>query len=170
MCRLFDLHQLITRTSRSYSYCALPFQMTLRRQRPYLQTIARNLSSVGGSDFGSVSRRDRLYWSSRASVVVSALRIVPLFIGRCSKSSPAAPAGILDWQVCRLADNDPFPCRALSLFRLSTLTCLTMSALVLLNLFHSIMFPTIHHHVQEHLQLRRRRGFPARLRARRASR
>jgi len=39
---------------------------------------------------------------------------------------------ILDWQVYRLADNDPFPCRALSLFRLSTLTCLTMSALVLL--------------------------------------
>ena len=30
--------------------------------------------------------------------------------------------------------------------------------------------PTIHHHVQEHLQLRRRHGFPARLRARRASR
>ena len=64
--------------------------MTLRRQRPYLQTIARNLSSVGGSDFGSVSRRDRRYWSSRARVVVSVLRIVPLFIGRCSKSSPAA--------------------------------------------------------------------------------
>ena len=30
--------------------------------------------------------------------------------------------------------------------------------------------PTIHYHVQEHLQLRRRHGFPARLRARRASR
>jgi fucose permease len=51
---------------------------------------------------------------------------------------------ILDWQVYRLADNDPFPCRSVSLFRLSTLTYLTMSALVLLNLFHSIMFPTIH--------------------------
>ncbi len=93
--------------------------------------------------------------------MVSALRIVPLFIGGCSKIISSC---ILDWQVYRLANNDP------SLFRLSTLTCLTMSALVLLNLFHSIMFPTIHHHVQEHLQFRRRHGFPARLRARRASR
>jgi hypothetical protein len=167
MCRLFDLHQLITRTSRSYSYCAFPFQMTLRWERLYLQTIARNLSSVGRSDFGSVSRRDRWYWSSGASGVLGALRIMPLFIGRCSKIISSC---ILDWQVYRLADNDPFPCRSVSLFRLSTLTCLTMSALVLLNLFHSIMFPTIHHHILEHLQLRRRHGFPARLWARRASR
>ena len=53
--------------------------------------------------------------SSRASVGVSALRIMSLFIGRCSKSSEAAPAGIL-WQACQLADNDPYSRTARSHF------------------------------------------------------
>ena len=32
---------------------------------------------MGGSHFGSVSRSNRWYWSARASVVASALRIMP---------------------------------------------------------------------------------------------
>jgi len=63
------------------------------------------------------------------------------------------------------------PGRSLSLFRLSTLTCLMMSALVLLNIFHSIMVPTSHHDTFKSIcSSADCHGFPARLRARRASR
>src|SRR5579864_707850 len=166
MCRLFDLHQLITRTSRSYSYC---FTFSNDAQE------AATLSSDNRSEFEFCGWFG--FWFSLAKRQ-TVLEFQGERCGECvannapvhRKMQQIVSSCILDWQVYRLADHDPFPCRALSLFRLSTLTCLTMSALVLLNLFHSIMFPTIHHHVQEHLQLRRRHGFPARLRARRASR
>jgi hypothetical protein len=160
MCRLFHLHQLITRTSRSYSYC-FTFSNDAQEAATLFSDNRSEFEFCGWFGFWFTLAKRHSVLEFQASVVVSASRIVPLFIGGCSKIISSC---ILDWQVYRLANNDP------SLFRLSTLTCLTTSALFLLNLFHSIMFPPIHHHVQEHLQFRRRHGFPARLRARRASR
>ena len=168
MCRLFHLHQLITRTSRSYSYCAFPFQMTLRWERLYLQTIGRNLSSVGRSDFGSVSRRDRWYWSSGGSGVLGALRIMPLFIGRCSKIISSC---ILDWQVCRLADHDPYSLAAVLTFQIvdsDLLDDVGAGPAQYISVDYGSDQPSLH--VQEHLQFRRLHEFPARLRARRSSR
>jgi len=78
-----------------------------------MQLNARSQAAYHG--YSHLSKAGSHYSSSRASVVVNALRIMPLFIGRCSKSSEAAPAGIL-WQACQLADNDPYSLTARSHF------------------------------------------------------